>query len=196
MKYGYARVSTYRQGTEGNSLEAQKKLLQGAGAEEIIAETYTGTKVNRPGFSALIEKLQAGDTLIVCKLDRFARTAVEGVQIVQALQKKGVTVHVLNMGIIDNTPTGKLTLTMLLAFAEFERDMIVERCQSGKQEAREQGRGAIVDGGRPKKFNPDKVEHAMELLQTKSYSQVSAITGISISTLAREKRRRQESTKE
>ncbi len=190
MKYGYARVSTYKQGGEGNSLEAQRKQLIEAGAEEVVSETYTGTKVNRPGFSALIEKLKSGDTLIVCKLDRFARTALEGVQIVQTLQKRGVIVHVLNMGVIDNTPTGKLTLTMLLAFAEFERDMIVERCQAGKQEAREQGRGAIVDAGRPKKYNPEKVAYAMEMLETKSYSQVAAITGISVSTLARERRRR------
>ena len=192
MKYGYARVSTYKQGTEGNSLEAQKKQLQAAGAEEIVSETYTGTKMNRPAFSALLDKLTDGDTLIVCKLDRFARTAVEGVQIIQDLQKKGVAVNVLNMGTVNNTPTGKLTLTILLAFAEFERDMIVERCQGGKQEAREQGRN--VDGGRPKKFNPDKMNHAMELLETKSYSQVSAITGISVSTLAREKRNRQNAT--
>lgn len=190
MKYGYARVSTYKQETEGNSLEAQKKSLQNAGAEIIISETFTGTKIERPEFSALIEKLQEGDTLIVSKLDRFARTAIEGATIIQELQKRGVTVHVLNMGIIDNTPTGKLTMMIFLAFAEFERDMIIERCQTGKQEAREQGRGHIVDAGRPKKFNPDRVDYAMELLQTKSYSQVSAITGISVSTLAREKRRR------
>ncbi len=190
MKYGYARVSTYKQETEGNSLDAQKKSLQSAGAEIIVSETFTGTKIERPEFSALIEKLQAGDTLIVSKLDRFARTAIEGATIIQELQKRGVTVHVLNMGIIDNTPTGKLTMMIFLAFAEFERDMIIERCQSGKQEAREQGRGHIVDAGRPKKFNPDKVDYAMELLQTKSYRQVSVITGISISTLAREKRKR------
>ena len=82
--------------------------------------------------------LQAGDKLVVTKLDRIARSASQGIELVQTLLDKGITVHVLNMGLLDNTPTGKLIRNIMLAFAEFERDMIIERTQEGKAIARRQ----------------------------------------------------------
>ena len=182
MIYGYARVSTVKQMKNGNSLEDQVRQLQEAGAQEIVTDSYTGTKMERPQFTALLERLQQGDKLIVTKLDRFARTAVEGGAIVKALHEKGVTIHILNMGVADNTPMGKLMVTMLLAFAEFERDMIVERTQSGKAIARSNGKR--VDG-RTKKYKPDQMRHALELLEDNSYSEVEKMTGISKSTLIR-----------
>ena len=125
---------------------------------------------------------------MVTKLDRFARSAVEGGTIVQELHDKGIKIHILNMGIADDTGMGKLIVTMLLAFAEFERDMIVERTQSGKAIARANGKR--VDG-RPKKFNPVQLEHAMKLLEEgNSFTEVERMTGISKSTLTREKRNR------
>ena len=185
MIYGYARVSTHKQKM---GVEDQIIKLKQAGAQEIVEEVYTGTKMERPQFTALLERLQSGDKLIVTKLDRFARTAVEGGAIVKELHEKGVTIHILNMGIADSTPMGKLMVTMLLAFAEFERDMIVERTQSGKAVARANGK--MVDG-RPKKFKPEQMEHAMELLASgNSYTAVERMTGISKSTLIREMRSR------
>ena len=89
--------------------------------------------------------------MVVTKLDRFARSAVQGSQLIESLIKKGVTVHVLNIGIMDNTPTGKLIRNIMLSFAEFERYMIVERTQEGKAIAREKG---IRVDGRPKKNIP------------------------------------------
>ena len=136
MIYGYARVSTTKQAMNGNSLEDQTRLLTEAGAEKIVADSFTGTKMDRPEFIKLRRALQAGDTLIVCKLDRFARTVVEGVGVIRELIDRGVTVRILNMGTVENTPTGKVTLTVMMAFAEFERDMIVERTQAGKAIAR------------------------------------------------------------
>lgn len=187
MIYGYARVSTPKQEKNGNSLEEQREKLQAAGAQEIVSDSYTGTKIDRPAFTALLDKLAAGDTLIVTKLDRFARTAVEGGAIVKTLHERGVTINILNMGIADNTPMGKLMVTMLLAFAEFERDMIVERTQAGKAIARANGKQ--VDG-RPKKFTPVQMAHAMHLLDDgNSYTAVEEMTGISKSTLIREKRK-------
>ena len=187
MFYGYARVSTTKQEKNGNSLDEQREKLQAAGAQEIVTDSYTGTKMERPAFTALLDKLAAGDTLIVTKLDRFARTAVEGGAIVKALHERGVTINILNMGIADNTPMGKLMVTMLLAFAEFERDMIVERTQGGKAIARANGKR--VDG-RPKKFTPAQLSHAMQLLDAgNSYTAVEEMTGISKSTLIREKRK-------
>lgn len=187
MIYGYARVSTPKQEKNGNSLDEQREKLQAAGAQEIVSDSYTGTKIDRPAFTALLDKLASGDTLIVTKLDRFARTAVEGGAIVKALHERGVTINILNMGIADNTPMGKLMVTMLLAFAEFERDMIVERTQAGKAIARANGKQ--VDG-RPKKFTPAQIAHALQLLDAgNSYKAVEDMTGISKSTLIREKRK-------
>lgn len=131
-KWGYARVSTSGQAANGNSLEDQCGKLRNAGCDEIIDETYTGTKMDRPKFTKLVSELEAGDTLVVCKLDRFARTASEGSELVKSLLSRGVNVHILNMGLIENTPTGRLILNVLLSFAEFERDMIVERTSEGK----------------------------------------------------------------
>lgn len=191
MIYGYARVSTVRQMKNGNSIEEQTAKLTAAGAQEIITDSYTGTKMERPQFTALLERLQPGDTLIVTKLDRFARTAVEGGAIVRDLHERGVTIHILNMGIADSTPMGKLMVTMLLAFAEFERDMIVERTQGGKAIAKANGKR--VDG-RPKKYTPVQMEHALSLLEAgNSYSQVEKMTGISKSTLIRAAREKKAS---
>lgn len=187
MIYGYGRVSSIGQGKHGNSLADQEERLLAAGAQEIVCDTFTGTKMDRPELAKLLARLQSGDKLIVTKLDRFARTAVEGVQTVQDLHRRGVAVQVLNMGMVDESPMGKLTLTIMLAFAEFERDMIVERTQAGKAIARANGKR--VDG-RPKKYSPQQMSHAMELLAAgNSYTQVEAMTGISKSTLIREKRK-------
>lgn len=148
MIYGYARVSTLKQGKDGNSLPDQERALRAAGCTEIYHDTYTGTKMNRPQFSALFDKLEAGDTLVVTKLDRFARTAMDGVSTIRELVDRGVNVHILNMGRVDNTPMGKLMVTVMLAFAEYERDMIYERTQTGRAIARANGKR--VDG-RPEK---------------------------------------------
>lgn len=131
-KKGYGRVSTKGQQRDGNSLEDQRSKLEDAGCDEIVLEAYTGTKMDRPKFTKLLAELEPGDTLVVTKLDRFARTASEGSALVKELLERGVNVHILNMGLIENTPTGRLILNVLLSFAEFERDMIVERTSEGK----------------------------------------------------------------
>ena len=188
MIYGYARVSTIKQATKGNSLDDQRNQLKAAGAEKIVTDAYTGTKMDRPNFTQLMEDLLPGDTLIVTKLDRFARTLVEGAQIAQKLTDRGVKINILNMGVIDgSTPTGALQMHILLAFAQYERDMIVERTQAGKAEAR--AKGKQVDG-RPLKYTSYQLEHAMQLLdEGNSYTEVSKVTGISVSTLTRKRRK-------
>lgn len=136
MKYGYGRVSTAGQSRDGNSLESQQEKLSQAGCGEIVLEAYTGKTMDRPKFCALMEKMTAGDTLVVCKLDRFARTAREGLEVVEQLMARGIAVHILNMGLIEDTPMGRMVLTVMLAFAQFERDSIVERTRDGKAIAR------------------------------------------------------------
>lgn len=189
MIYGYARVSTLGQCRDGNSLEDQVNALKEYGCQEIVEEAFSGKTMERPKFKELISKLKQDDTLVVTKLDRFARTAIEGVQTVQSLFNKGIKVHILNMGLVEDTNIGRLILTIMLAFAEYERGMIVERTQMGKNLAKQDPN---FKEGRPKKFNPLQIEHALTLLEeVHSYKQVEAITGISKSTLIRAKRKEQ-----
>lgn len=134
-KYGYGRVSSLGQQLTGNSLEEQEKTLREAGAAEVVLECYTGTTVERPKFTPLLNKLKAGDTLFVTKLDRFARAADAG-KLIEELINRGVTVNILNFGVANNSPTGKLMLNIIFSFAQYERDMIWERTQEGKMAAR------------------------------------------------------------
>ncbi|WP_035322430.1 recombinase family protein [Peribacillus kribbensis] len=188
-KYGYARVSTRKQEIGGNSLESQIEKLQSEGCQVIFEEAFTGTKIDRPEFKRLLDQLKEGDTLVVTKLDRFARSTVEGINVVKQLFERGIKVHILNMGLVENSPTGKLVFTIMSAFAEFERDMIVERTQEGKAVARQ--RDDFKDG-RPKKFTKKQIAHALQLLQDHSYKQVEELTGISKSTLIRAKKHQEE----
>lgn len=187
MKYGYIRVSTRGQASEGNGLEAQREALKAAGAEILFEDVMTGRVVDRPAFDEMLEKVQSGDEIMVTKLDRFARSVAQASELIGKLLDDGVTVYVLNVGKLDNSPSGKLMRNMLLAFAEFERDLIVERTQEGKAIARQK---SGYHEGRPPKFSKQQVEHALELLENHSYKQVAEMTGISKSTLVRRKRER------
>ncbi len=184
MVYGYARVSTYGQARDGNSLEVQINALRNAGAIQIFSDVFSASKNERPQLDNLLNIIQTGDTLIITKLDRIARSLVHGIQLLECLSNKGVVIDVLNMGIIDDSPTGKLIRNIMLAFSEFERDMIIQRTQEGKAVARQ---NPNFHDGRPKKFSKLQIDHALELLQTHSYQQVAAMTGISRATLARAK---------
>ena len=185
--YGYARVSTYGQAAHGNSLVEQKRQLRSAGAEEIFSDVFTGKTTERPALQKLVGRLKNGDTLIVTKLDRLGRSVAQASALITKLIDAGITVNVLNVGVLSNDSVSTLLRNILLSFAQFERDMIVERTQEGRAIARQR------DGyreGRPKKYTRAQVEHAMELLDDHSYKQVVEMTGISRATLAREKHKR------
>lgn len=191
MIYGYARVSTKGQAHDGNSLESQKELLKQNGATKIFEDSFTGTKTDRPQFSKLLDKLKDGDTLIVTKLDRFARSMNQGSQLVNELIEKGIKVNILNIGMMDNTSASKLIRNIFFSFAEFERDMIVERTQEGKAIAKtKEG----FKEGRPKSYTNKQLDHALSMISInggdKSYNEVVDITGISKSTLIRENNKR------
>lgn len=186
MIYGYARVSTRLQETDGNSLESQEQKLREAGATEIYKESFTGTKADRPQLNHLLQELKEGDTLIVVKLDRIARSMTQGSELVNELIEKGIRVHILNIGVMDNTPASKLIRNIFFSFAEFERDMIIERTQEGKAIAKTK---TGFKEGRPKKYTQEQLKHAMSLLEGYSYKEVEQMTKISKSTLIREKRR-------
>src|SRR5699024_4214029 len=177
MKYGYSRISTIEQ-----DLHSQIKMLEEEKCDFIFTEKYTGTKMDRKEFNKLLEILEDGDTLVVTKLDRFARSVRGGIEVIRQLFDIVVRVHVLNMGIIENTSTGRLIFIIMMSFAEFERDMIVERTQEGKLMAKQD---PDYREGRPRKYSKKQVEHAMELKNTHTYKQVEQMTGISKPTLYR-----------
>lgn len=187
MKYAYARTSTY-----GQNLEAQIQQLEKEGCDKIYSEHFTGTKTDRPQFNKLLGQLKDGDTLVVTKLDRLARNTRDAIDTVKDLFEKGVKVHVLNMGLVEDTPTGNLIFTVMMAFAQFERDMIVERTQEGKAIARQK---EGFKEGRPNKYTKKQLDHALGLLENHSYNQVADLTGISKSTLIREVKKRKENVK-
>lgn len=190
MVYGYARVSTKGQAKDGNSLEVQKAALIEAGAVEssIYIDTFTGTKMDRPEFNKLKEILRPGDKLIVTKLDRLGRSVSQASEIITELIDQEVEINVLNLGILSNDSVNTLMRNILLSFAQFERDMIVQRTQEGKAIAK--ANNPDFKEGRPPKFDQDQLDNAMRLLETNSYTQVVKLTGISRSTLVREKNKR------
>ena len=186
MIYGYSRVSTESQ-RDNNSREAQEQMLRAAGAEKIFHDVMSGAKTDRPQLTALLNEIQPGDTLVICKLDRLSRTAVQGFELIQSLMNREITVRVLNIGTMDSSATGKLIMQIFLAFAEFEKDTIRGRMQEGKAIAKQK---PGYHEGRPQKYGRKRLDHALELLSERSYKQVSEETGISVSTLSREVRRR------
>lgn len=179
MKYGYARVSTTDQ-----KLENQIESLKNSGAEIIYKEKFTGTTTERPEFNKLLNELTTDDTLIVTKLDRFARNTREALDIIQDLFKRDIKVNILNMGLIDNTPTGQLIFTIFSAFAQFERDMIVTRTQEGKIYAKTHD--PYFHEGRPQTYTDEQIRLAYELRQQgMTYKMIARKTGISERTQQR-----------
>lgn len=188
MIIGYARVSTKGQLKDGHSLEVQKQeILNRYENAHIEFEQFTGATTERPIFNKVISELNKGDTLVVTKLDRLARNTVEGIQIVQELFDRRVAVHVLNVGLLENTSMGKFFLTTLLAVAEMERNTIIERTQTGKAIAKTK---AGFREGRPLKYTETQINMALDLLKKHSYTQVAEMTKISKATLTREMRKR------
>jgi len=187
VKRGYIRVSTKKQG-QGTSLADQRAVLQAEGCQVIYEDVYTGASMDRPEFDRLCNEVQAGDTVVVCKLDRIARTETEAYNLVVGWVRSGVRVHVLNMGLIEDTDIGRLILHIMLAFAEFERDLIVSRCQGGR--AYKRATDPDYREGRKPGFSKAQLDHAIDLLHDHSFSEVAAMTGISRSTVTREARKR------
>lgn len=189
MIYGYGRVSTKGQAKDGNSLESQEQLLKENGAEVIRMDSFTGTKMDRPQFDKLLNELKSGDTLIITKLDRFARSVSQASDLITELIDNGITINVLNLGILSNDSVSTLMRNVLLSFAQFERDMIVTRTQEGKAIARQDPN---YREGRPKKYTKAQIDHALQLKESMTYRQVEDITGIPKRTLIRAKNEKEQ----
>jgi DNA invertase Pin-like site-specific DNA recombinase len=131
---GYARVST-----EEQELTTQLELLQAAGVEKIFQEKASGVREDRPELGRMLEYVREGDAVVVCKLDRIARSTKHLLEIVETLEKRKAAFRVLNINLDTSTPTGKLMLTMLGAIATFEREMMLERQREGIAVAKAKG---------------------------------------------------------
>ena len=187
---GYVRVSTKGQ-LDGYSIDQQIGEILSIYKEVVIYEEGLSGAKERPVFNEVLSLLEKDDILVVTKLDRFCRTTKEGLQYIDMLLEKRVKIHILNMGLIEDTPMGKLIVTNLLAFAEFERNMIIERTQNGKAIAKQK---EGYKEGRPKAHSNENIENALKLLTINggnmSYNEVAKLTKISKSTLIRENNKR------
>lgn len=141
MKYGYARVSTRDQNSD-----LQVDRLRQVGCEQIFRETASGAKSDRPVLRSLLERMHAGDVLVIWKLDRLGRSLRDLVDLVGTLSERGIALKSLQDPIDTTSSQGRLVFNLFASLAEFERDLIVERTQAGLSAARARGR----QGGRPK----------------------------------------------
>lgn len=177
----YCRVSTADQTTTN-----QVQEVQAAGfaiqAQRIVEETISGSTSasERKGFQKLLERMETGDVLVVTKLDRLGRNAIDVQSTVQMLEGKGIRVHCLALGGVDLTsPAGKMTMGVLAAVAEFERDLLIERTQAGLARAKNEGKVL----GRPKATEAGKVQELKALGW--SQSAVATQLEVSLSTVKR-----------
>lgn len=175
---GYARVST-----SGQSLDAQLEQLSGAGCETVFQETFTGARSNRPQLHKALEALGAGDTLVITRLDRLARSTRDLLDIVHAIETKGAKLKALTDSWADTTtPTGKLILTVLGGLAEFERSLIAERTAEGRDRARKAGKRL----GRPFKLTPHQRSAVLDMrAKGEDNAAIARILGVSRSTISR-----------
>ncbi|HEI1348044.1 recombinase family protein [Streptomyces sp. ID05-04B] len=146
MKIGYARVSTGLQ-----NLNLQEDRLNQYGCEKIFSDHISGSKSKRPGLDKAIEFARSGDTIVVWRLDRLGRNMEDLITLVNELNNRGVSFHSLeeNITMDKSSSTGQLLFHLFAAFAEFERNLILERSSAGRMAARARGRY----GGRPEKLN-------------------------------------------
>lgn len=182
MKIGYARVSTTDQ-----SLDLQLDALEKFGCNEIFKEKQSGAKDDRIELSLALRTLRAGDTFVVYKLDRLARSTKRLIEISDLLRERKVEFVSIQDNLDTGTAAGKAMFGMLSVLAEFERDIIRERTMAGLQAARARGR----KGGRPK-VNEKKLNHALTLYHSRSMSirEIEEMTGVSASTMYRALKKR------
>jgi DNA invertase Pin-like site-specific DNA recombinase len=148
---GYARVSSV-----GQSLEVQLEKLKGC--DRVFQEKKSGTTADRPQLQSCLDYLREGDTLVITRLDRLARSTLHLTQIADLLKRKGVELRVLDQNLDTTTPTGRLMFTMLGAIAEFENEIRKERQLDGIEHAREQG----VQFGRKAKLTEAQIREMKE----------------------------------
>lgn len=185
MVYGYVRISTKKQ-EKGFSVDEQtEKILSRYPDAVIIVETGQGNRY-RPDFERLLRLVVPGDLIVTVDHTRFSRDTSAGLQTARDLMDRGVLIHFLSFGLLENTPMGRYVLAILFANAELEVAVITDRTQSGRKQAKK--KPGYVDG-RPPKYSKAKLKHALTLYETHTAKEVEELTGISKSTLLRAKRK-------
>jgi DNA invertase Pin-like site-specific DNA recombinase len=176
MLIGYARVSTYDQ-----NLDLQRDALQTAGCERVFEDMVSGAKTDRTGLANLMSMLRAGDTVVIWRLDRLGRSLKNLIELVERLDAAKVGLRSLQENIDTTSSGGKLVFHLFGALAEFERNLIRERTQTGLVAARARGRM----GGRPKRLDPVKLALAVKLHRERNHTveEICKMMGISKSTL-------------
>jgi putative DNA-invertase from lambdoid prophage Rac len=157
----YARVSTADQTTDNQLLEVQQAGFA-VDPRRVVTETVSGSTQasERKGFQKLLEKMEGGDTLIVTKLDRLGRNAMDVRSTIEKLSEEGIRVHCLALGGVDLTSAaGKMTMQVLCAVAEFERDLLIERTHAGLERAKNEGKKL----GRPEAVDTTKAVQAAKV---------------------------------
>ncbi|MGY2174782.1 recombinase family protein [Pseudomonas azotoformans] len=178
----YCRVSTSYQFTE-NQVQEVKTAGFDVQSSRVVEETISGSIAanERPGFQKLLDRMESGDVLIVTKLDRLGRNAMDVRQTVEHLAATGIRVHCLALGGVDLTSAaGKMTMQVLGAVAEFERDLLIERTQSGLKRAKAEGKKL----GRPEATDTTAAVQRLKA-QDKSQSEVASDLKIGIATVKR-----------
>ncbi|RRW46563.1 recombinase family protein [Pseudomonas luteola] len=178
----YARVSTSDQTTENQILEVRQAGFA-VEPQRVIAETISGSTQasERRGFQKLLERMERGDTLIVTKLDRLGRNAMDVRSTVEQLDNAGIRVHCLALGGVDLTSAaGKMTMQVLSAVAEFERDLLIERTQAGLERAKAEGKKL----GRPEAVDTTKAVQRCKA-EGLTQSEVAKKLGLGIATVKR-----------
>lgn len=140
--FAYCRVSTSDQ-TASNQIEEIRRAAFSLSEQRVVSETISGSvaAMERPQFARLVDRLEDSDVLLVTKLDRLGRNAMDVRATVEKLSGMGVRVHCLALGGVDLTsPAGKMTMGVIAAVAEFERDLLVERTQAGLKRAKSEGK--------------------------------------------------------
>ena len=172
--FAYCRVSTTDQTTQNQSMEIKTAGFN-IQTQRLIEESISGSvsAKQRPGFTKLIDRMESGDILVVTKLDRLGRNAMDVRATVEHLSSCGIRVHCLALGGVDLTsPAGKMTMQVIAAVAEFERDLLIERTQAGINRAKATGK----QFGRPPALNKSEQAAVLERLAS----------GVSVSELSRE----------
>jgi DNA invertase Pin-like site-specific DNA recombinase len=177
MQIGYARVSTLDQNPQ-----LQTDALKKAGCERIFTDHLSGVRVDRPALAEALNVSRNGDTVVVWRLDRLARSVAHLIETIATLEARGVGFASLTETIDTRTSGGRLVLHIFAALAEFERHLIRERTSAGLKAARDRGR----IGGRPRLMTPDKLTAAQKLLKSgMTVRAVAGVVGISTPTLYR-----------
>jgi DNA invertase Pin-like site-specific DNA recombinase len=176
---GYARVSTSDQ-----SLDRQLDELRANGCERVFAEAASGKRgAHRPQWEAVLAHLRAGDTLVVVELSRLGRNTGDLGRLLDDLDQRGIGLTILNLGVDTKTPAGRLIFTIVGAVASMERELLIERTQSGLAAARARGRV----GGRRRSFTAEQEREAQRLydLRQLTAEQIAKAVGTSMSSLYR-----------